>query len=112
MEESGDLDPDSECDLFALHFVYLPILSEQIMEFRNAWNNHGLRTEGNRTPIQLFLANMHLTPPEVSYKRLSIIDIIIIVVIFFLLFLCLTKTFIVAVGGSEWITSLYDLCYV
>lgn len=54
MESEGYLDPISERDLFALHFVFLPRIRRSLATFQEGWNNHGIRTEHNRTPNQLF----------------------------------------------------------
>ncbi|KAF3980601.1 MAG: hypothetical protein HFP76_01275 [Methylococcales symbiont of Iophon sp. n. MRB-2018] len=54
MESQGHLNPISERDLFALHFVFLPRIRRSLAIFQEGWNNHGIRTEHNRTPNQLF----------------------------------------------------------
>lgn len=54
MESEGYLDPINERDLFALHFVFLPRIQQSLSAFQDGWNNHGIRTEHNRTPNQLF----------------------------------------------------------
>lgn len=54
MEDSGLLDIDSEEDLFALQFVFIPRINSQLAQFVNAWNRHPLRTENGLTPLQLW----------------------------------------------------------
>ena len=54
MESEGYLDPIKERDLFALHYVFLPHIERSLAAFQEGWNNHGIRTEHNRTPNQLF----------------------------------------------------------
>ena len=54
MESQGYLNPISEKDLFALHYVFLPRIQRSLTLFREGWNNHGIRTEHNKTPNQLF----------------------------------------------------------
>ena len=56
MESQGYLNPISERDLFALHYVFLPRIRRSLAIFQEGWNNHGIRTEHNRTPKQLFIA--------------------------------------------------------
>ena len=56
MESQGYLNPISERDLFALHFVFLPRIRRALTTFKEGWNSHGIRTEHNRTPNQLFTA--------------------------------------------------------
>ncbi|XP_065128079.1 uncharacterized protein [Paramisgurnus dabryanus] len=52
MEDEGWLNPDQDVDLFALHWTYL--IQRHLQEFQSAWNSHSLRTEGNKTPLQLW----------------------------------------------------------
>ena len=54
MEDCGLLDGDCEKDMFALHYVFLPRINNQLRQFVSAWNNHPLRTENGLTPLQLF----------------------------------------------------------
>ena len=44
------LDPDIKKNVYALHLVFLPITNQHMEEFRQAWNNHKLRSEGQKTP--------------------------------------------------------------
>ncbi|XP_071855243.1 uncharacterized protein [Apostichopus japonicus] len=53
LEENGLLDPLDEDDMFSLHFVYLQVINESLREFVLQYNNHPLRTEHNRSPLQL-----------------------------------------------------------
>ena len=57
-EERGLLDPLDENDIFCLHLLYLPVINQRLLEFKNAHNNHAISTEHHRTPLQLF--HMHL----------------------------------------------------
>ena len=54
MEDSGLLDVDTDEDLFALHFVFLPRINNQLTQFVNAWNRHPMRTESGLSPLQLW----------------------------------------------------------
>lgn len=54
MESQGTLDPVNERDLYALHYVFLPRINTSLHAFQERWNHHGIRTEHNRTPNQLF----------------------------------------------------------
>jgi len=58
MENVGLLDPDNIADIWALHFIYLPIIQSQLDLFRDAWCNHPIRTAHNRTPNQLWILGM------------------------------------------------------
>jgi hypothetical protein len=55
MEENNILDPLNEIHLYALHYIYLPRISRSIEEFTLAWNNHPVRTENCRSPIQIWV---------------------------------------------------------
>lgn len=61
-EREGILDRDNDTDLFCIHYVFLPRINRALQEFRQGHNNHSLRTERNRTPLQLFFTNSHLIP--------------------------------------------------
>ena len=54
MEHNSLLDPINEVHLFSLHYVFLPRINSSLQHFKEAWNCHGLRTEGGHTPNQLF----------------------------------------------------------
>ena len=58
---------DDPHDLYALHFVFLAVIQKQLDRFREGWANHCLRTEGNRTPQQLWILGlwrMHNDNPD------------------------------------------------
>lgn len=48
------LNPIDEIHLFALHYVFLPRINKSLLEFKEAWNSHKVRTEQGFTPNQLF----------------------------------------------------------
>lgn len=54
MEQEEFLDPDDEMHLFALHYVFQPRINKMLREFQSSWNNHPLRTERNKSPLQLW----------------------------------------------------------
>ncbi len=56
LEEKGTLNPVSELNLFALHHVFLRRINKSLTAFKDGWNLHGIRTEHNHTPLQLFHA--------------------------------------------------------
>ena len=55
MESTGQLDINDEAQLWSLQFVYRPRIQKALDDFKEAWNNHRLRTEHGRTPRQLFV---------------------------------------------------------
>lgn len=59
LEDSGVLDVNSTYDLYALHFVFLPIIQEHLDRFRQGWAHHSLRTEHNHTPQKLWIMGLH-----------------------------------------------------
>lgn len=58
LEEHDILDRSNKIDLYALHYVYLPIIQNSLSEFQEGWNNHQLSTEKNQTPYQLWMLGM------------------------------------------------------
>ena len=42
--------------MFCLHFIFLPRINQVLKSFQEAWNSHGLSTECNWSPMQLFTA--------------------------------------------------------
>ena len=64
LEESGHLDPDIEEQLYCLQFIYLPIINDALLKFVLSWNNHKLRTAGNKSPLQLFILGMQQIAQE------------------------------------------------
>jgi len=75
LERSGQLNPDSELDLFALHHVFHGILQRELQVFQSSWNNHGLRTEGNLTPLQLFIAGVNHDEQELDVELTEVCTI-------------------------------------
>ena len=78
LESDGILDILNDADMFSLHYVFLPRINKCLHDFQESWNNHGLSTEGNMTPYQLFAEGMrtamHLnmsTASTVSYASNS-----------------------------------------
>ena len=56
LEGEGKLDPDSDVDMFCLHFVYIKKINEALRYFTEGWNNHAVTTESGMTPTQVFVA--------------------------------------------------------
>ena len=61
LENNELLSPTDEVDLFALHYVFLPRINEHLEMFSQAYSRHRIRTEGNHSPIQLWLHGMFTT---------------------------------------------------
>ena len=56
LEDTGVLDVENDTDLFCLHYIFLPRINQVLKSFQRAWNSHGLSTECNWSPMQLFTA--------------------------------------------------------
>ena len=56
LEHHDLLQPNNEQHLFALHYVYKARINQSLNQFKNAWNNHSIRTEHSKSPNQLFTA--------------------------------------------------------
>lgn len=67
LETIGLLDPLNEVDIYCLHLCYLPRIEKCLNSFQEAWNNHCLSTEGNATPLQLFLTGLLLTSNDPAF---------------------------------------------
>ena len=48
------LDCTNEIHKYALHYIFLPRINKAIHTFSDGWNSHGIRTERNKSPRQLF----------------------------------------------------------
>ena len=58
MEDYGILDPCDETDLWCLHYVFLKEINDCLSRWVEAWIRHPLRTEHNRSPLQLWITGM------------------------------------------------------
>ena len=54
LEKYEILSLENDVHMFALHFVYLPRLQEDLRTWQRSHNHHPVRTENNRTPLQLY----------------------------------------------------------
>ncbi|EFX78222.1 hypothetical protein DAPPUDRAFT_320754 [Daphnia pulex] len=58
MELNGILQSESDIDLFCLHFVGMNLFQRTLQGYVASWNNHPMRTKGNKTPIQLYISGL------------------------------------------------------
>lgn len=58
MEDYKLLDINNEIHLFALHHTFLPRIDADLINWASAHNHHKLRTENNKTPMQLWYAGI------------------------------------------------------
>jgi len=61
LERRGLLDTDDDTHMWCLHDIYLAMLNKHLQTWRDAWVHHPLRTEGNKTPMQLWIGGLHFT---------------------------------------------------
>ena len=66
LENCGLLCPNDEVDLFSLHYAFLLRINANLKIFCQAYNRHRLRTEGNRSSLQLWLQGMLTTSDETA----------------------------------------------
>ena len=84
LEDIGVLDVNDLLDIYALQFVFLPIIQSQLDIFREGWAHHSLRTEKNKSPMQLWilgLSQMQESNPssnEVSSVEVSSICTVVV----------------------------------
>ena len=52
------LDPSNDLHLFCLHYIFIPRIHRHLLEWKQAWTMHPMRSEGNQTPLQLWTSSM------------------------------------------------------
>ncbi|XP_031554524.1 uncharacterized protein LOC116291493 [Actinia tenebrosa] len=69
MEDSGILNVMNPVHMFTLHFAFLQRINQALLEYMEAFNNHGIRTARNWSPYQLWLNGiMHADNPLTKGK--------------------------------------------
>ena len=58
LESRGIFDPNNETHIYALHFVFLPLINVALSELSRQWNDHHVTTESNYSPRQLWTQGM------------------------------------------------------
>lgn len=58
MEDHGILNPDEDAHLWCLHYVFIPIINRHLTNWKNSWVHHPLRTERNKSPMQLWIRGL------------------------------------------------------
>lgn len=54
LEEEGKLDPNDILHRYVLQNIYVKDINIALKSFRGAWNNHSMRSEHNRSPLQIW----------------------------------------------------------
>lgn len=58
MEDIGILDPMNENHLYALHYIFIPVINNALHIFIRSWNSHSISTSNAKTPMQLYTDGM------------------------------------------------------
>ena len=66
MEQAGILDIDDAVDMFCLHYVFLPRVNHALAAFKDGWNCHPISTEGNLSPLQLWMSGLAGQQPDLE----------------------------------------------
>lgn len=53
------LDADDEIHIWCLHMVYLPMINQHLETWKASWAHHPMRTESNKSPMQLWIGGLH-----------------------------------------------------
>lgn len=61
LEMHNILDADNDIHIWCLHMVYLPMINQHLETWKASWVQHPLRTEGNKSPMQLWIGGLHAT---------------------------------------------------
>lgn len=64
--EKNGMSIDDEWHLFVLHYMFYGRIQEELNEFKSAWNNHQVSTEGNETPLQMLIMREESFPDPVD----------------------------------------------
>jgi len=57
-----------QLQMFVLQYMFMPRINEDLLRFKEAWNNHKLSSAKNMTPLQLIDSNRNLFPPHVNVE--------------------------------------------
>lgn len=72
LEESGFLDLSDNVHMFCLHYVFKPRINAHLQSFKRSWNNHPMRTAGNRTPNQLWISGLMEVARSSDYAAIEL----------------------------------------
>ena len=88
-EDIGLLDIESALDLYALHFVFTPLIQQHLDLFRQGWAHHHMRSEGNKTPQQLWIRGLQ----HANNAAITGLDVSLIWFVFYLTIYIYTYTY-------------------
>ena len=76
LESNEKLDALNEVDLYCLYYVFLPRINKSFLQFQESWNNHALSSEGNKSPLQVFVeGSMNSLSEARSQTETSDVDV-------------------------------------
>ena len=58
LEDCGLLQINDDLNIYAVQYAFLPIIQQQLDSFRLGWSHHSMRTENNRSPMQLWVSGL------------------------------------------------------
>ena len=58
LEYGGMLNPHDEADRYALYFVFLDEIQQQLSQFMQGWNHHRMRMCNNQSSLQLWVLGL------------------------------------------------------
>lgn len=71
MEDAGIFYLDNPTHMFSLHHTFLPRINQSLHEYKEAFNNHGIRTANNWSPNQMWLNGMMNEDNPLAQERLD-----------------------------------------
>ena len=66
MEQARILNIDNLLHMFFLHYVFLPKINHALTVLEDAWIYHPLSTEGNLSPLQLWMSGLAEQQPDLD----------------------------------------------
>jgi len=75
LEEDQILDPDDELDIWCLHLAFLPKINMSRKGWVDGWIMHPLRTEHNKTPLQLWIEGLNRNIGQVPQEEVNLQEI-------------------------------------
>lgn len=73
LEDEHGVDFLLESHIFCVHFLFVPRINEDLRRFQDRWNHHSIRTEKNKSPLQLQFLNQHVNA-ALTHADLRVID--------------------------------------
>ena len=75
IQDNGILDCNDERDLYALHYVFLPVIQASLGDFIRQWNHHGIRTVNSISPLAIWYAQVETGIDDVELDDINLYGI-------------------------------------